>query len=332
MLPLADISSMVIYQVFIPAFINMMDSEYYFFQMVSKISYFTSLGINTVQFFLVEQYSCSLLGPEADCWQDVSIEYPGIINSFFGSTSLFRDLVLRFHQSGIRVLLEVNWSLFSADSILFDNDCDGSWGSFFRPGAAAQVGSRRKLDFSTLKLARGYAERVLTRWRREVGVDGIVWDDAGCLLYAGQRCLEGLGTVDLDGLFFLRELRRGADYLHVGPRGGAESQIADFSDTLADSAFAASYDRGLWARARGLRSRTAALLAALEQEELRASELAELLTRVGGATRHLFCFEDRHTSQVPVLSPLHSRRASSPATTATPRAACACRPWGWPWS
>ena len=118
----------------------------------------------------------------------------------------------------------------------------------------------------------------------------------------------------------------------MGPRGGAESQIADFSDTLADSAFAASYDRGLWARARGLRSRTAALQAALEEEKLRASELAELLTRVGGATRHLFCFEDRHTSQVPASPYLHSRRASSPATTATPRAACACRPWGWPWS
>ena len=223
MLPLADISSMVIYQVFIPAFVNMADSEYYFFQMVSKIAYFTSLGINTVQFFPVEQYSCFSLKSDADCWKDVSIEYPGIINSFFGSTSLFRDLVLRFHQSGIRVLLEVNWSLFNTDSILFDNDCDGSWGSFFRLGAAAQVGSRRKLDLSALKLSRGYVERVLSRWRREAGVDGIVWDDAGCLLYTGRHCLEGLGTVDLEGLTFLQQLRTDSDYLHVGPLCGPQT-------------------------------------------------------------------------------------------------------------
>ena len=214
-LPLLDLRSMVVYQVFIPGFIDIMDSEYYFFQLVNRIPYFTSLGINTIELFPVEQYTCHTLSSDCNCWDKLSIEYPGIVNFYFGSSSLFRDFVSRLHPNGIRVLLEVSWALFDATSVLYDNDCADDWGSFFKEGVSSRVDGRAKLDLNSLKQTGNYVKKVLARWRNEVGVDGIVWNDAGCLLYTGQGCLEGMGVMDLDAIALLRELQTSSDYVHV---------------------------------------------------------------------------------------------------------------------
>lgn len=150
--------------------------------------------------------------------ENVSIEYPGVIHIQFGTMTQLHDLVATAHAAGISVLLEVNWALFDNASILYDIDCNQDWGSYFQPSASDQIGSRRRLDFSSLKQLETHIRAILGRWRSEAGVDGIVWSYTGCMLYGGQECARGFGALDPEGYQLLDRLTRESELFHVGPR------------------------------------------------------------------------------------------------------------------
>ena len=58
---------------------------------------------------------------------------------------------------------------------------------------------------------------IVTRWKQEVGVDGVIWNDSGCMVFDGQACAEALGTRDVEGIKFLqRMIRNSTDFWHVG--------------------------------------------------------------------------------------------------------------------
>lgn len=211
--PKMNLNEAVIYQIHLPSFVSREDSEFYFYQLIKKVYYLVSLGINTIQLFPVEQFDCGSWYD--DCWNMTSITYPGIIHSHFGTIEAFREMVSIFHQEGIQVLLEVNWSFFDTSSVLYDCDCSGKWGSFYSDFPITEVKEMRKPSFNTLKLARKYIWKILNRWRDEVGIDGIVWQYSSCLFYSGEYCLGEIGAVDHDGYSMIRDFVQDSDFVHV---------------------------------------------------------------------------------------------------------------------
>lgn len=214
-LSLFNIREGVIYQVFVPSFLNGEEAEYFLRQMTDKIKYIASLGVNTIELFPIEQYNCGI-DSTSNCWHDVCIQIPGVVHQHFGTISQLREFVVAAHSSGLRVLLDVNWSFFDSSSLLYDVDCNDSWGSFFHSEGSAQIGIRRQLDFDTLKQSGNYLKKIIHQWRDEAGIDGIVWLESSCLFYVGQSCHDGYGSFDNDAYSLFQSLIESSDFLHVG--------------------------------------------------------------------------------------------------------------------
>ena len=213
-LPLYDFEEAIVYQVFLPAFLPRDDTDYYLRRLTYEINYFASLGVNTVELFPIEQYSCDSDVP--NCWKDVSIDFPGVVHQQFGTITQLHEFVVTAHTRNIRVLLDISWALFDSKSLLYDIDCNGSWGSFFHPEASSLIGQRRRLDFNLMKQSGNFLKKIVSQWRNEAGVDGLVWLEASCLLYGGKFCREGYGSTDFDAISIIEEIRDSSDYLHVG--------------------------------------------------------------------------------------------------------------------
>lgn len=147
--------------------------------------------------------------------ENLSIQFPGIIHSQFGTITHLHDLVSAAHAANIAVFLEVNWSLFDSNSILYDVDCSGGVGAFLHSYASDRIGKRYRFDYNTLKQGLEYVRLILNRWYDEAAIDGIVWNDVGCILYGGQLCQEGLGAIDSDGVNFLQTLFVNSSMIHV---------------------------------------------------------------------------------------------------------------------
>ena len=223
-LPLYNFQEAIVYQVFLPAFLGKEDTDYYLRQLTYQINNFADLGINTLELFPIEQYSCDSEIP--NCWSEVSIDFPGVVHQQFGTITQLREFVVTAHTKNIRVLLDISWALFDAKSLLYDIDCNGSWGSFFHPEASSLLGERRRLDFNLLKQSGHYVEKIVSQWRDEAGVDGVVWLDAGCLLYGGKYCKQGYGSTDFDAISVIQKIRDASDYLHVGFSSFSHSRSA----------------------------------------------------------------------------------------------------------
>ena len=59
----------IIYQIFLPSFMDPFSTEKAFAQLSSKLSYFQSLGITALQFFPLEQYACPSYHDISNCWR-----------------------------------------------------------------------------------------------------------------------------------------------------------------------------------------------------------------------------------------------------------------------
>lgn len=125
------------------------------------------------------------------------------------------DLVSAAHASNIAVFLEVNWSLFDSNSIVYNNDCSDSIGEYLHSYASDQIGNRHRFDYNPLKQGGKYIQLILNRWHDEAAIDGIVWNDVGCVLYSGQACQQGLGAIDVDGVSFFQNLMINSSMIHV---------------------------------------------------------------------------------------------------------------------
>lgn len=209
-----NLQNAVIYQIHLPSFLSKEDSQYYFRQLEYKLSYLVSLGVTTLQLFPVEMYTCE--DGSDNCWNLTSIQYPGVLHPHFGDLVSFRDLVTKCHKHGLQVLLEVNWVFFDSSSIVYDCDCQGTWGSFFNELFATEIAGKQKLSYDSLKLTNQYILKILTRWRKEVGVDGIVWQYTDCLVYSGQSCMKQYGTVDFSAHSMIQMMKSSTDLIHVG--------------------------------------------------------------------------------------------------------------------
>ena len=208
-----NLNEAVIYQIYLPSFVSKDDSESYFSQLRSKLPYLVSLGINTIQLFPVERINCdNVVG---NCWNFTSIQYPGILHPHYGSMDEFRELVSLCHEVGIRVLLEVNWVFADKTSMFYDYECDATWGPYFSTFYAATVFENHKLGFSSLKQTRNYIWKILSKWRNEIAIDGVVWQYSNCLFYSGSSCLMNIGSIDGDAVRMIRQFVEDSDYLHV---------------------------------------------------------------------------------------------------------------------
>ena len=151
--------------------------------------------------------------------ENISIQYPGVIHVDFGTFSQFKDFVNLAHSFNIAIYLEINWSLFDSESVVYNIDCQLSEGSYLHSQVSSTVGSRTRFDFNSLKKGKDYAEMIVTRWKQEVGVDGVIWNDSGCMVFDGQACGEALGTRDVEAIHFLqRVIQNSTDFWHVGMR------------------------------------------------------------------------------------------------------------------
>ena len=149
--------------------------------------------------------------------ENISIQYPGVIHQDFGTFSQFRDFVELAHSFNIAVYLEINWSLFDSESIVYNIDCQLSEGSYLHSQSSSIIDSRIRFDLNSLKKGKDFAELIVTRWKQEVGVDGVIWKDSRCMVLDGKACREGVGIHDIDGIRFLqRMIQNRTDFWHVG--------------------------------------------------------------------------------------------------------------------
>ena len=294
-LPLYDFEEAIVYQVFLPAFLPRDDTDYYLRRLTYEINYFASLGVNTVELFPIEQYSCDSDVP--NCWKDVSIDFPGVVHQQFGTITQLHEFVVTAHTRNIRVLLDISWALFDSKSLLYDIDCNGSWGSFFHPEASSLIGQRRRLDFNLMKQSGNFLKKIVSQWRNEAGVDGLVWLEASCLLYGGKFCREGYGSTDFDAISIIEEIRDSSDYLHVGfpsfsYRRSAILRIRSpprcflrCSTILCTFLFDVSLTRS-----------TTSAQSLFSESPLSVSKAASFLSELNRLPRNVFCFEDRATA------------------------------------
>lgn len=147
--------------------------------------------------------------------EDISIQYPGVLHQSFGTLSHLHTFIQQAHQSNIAVLIEVNWALFDIESLVYDIDCSTSEGSFLHSSAASTIGDRSRFDFNPLKKGPEYITMIVERWKNDVGVDGLVWRESGCIVYDGQECRRGIGAMDLDGVRFLQNIVNSTQLIHV---------------------------------------------------------------------------------------------------------------------
>lgn len=59
----------VLYQVFLPGFVDRDEPNFYLYQLELRIPYLEELGVTTIHLFPIEQYRCGETSGTSNCWR-----------------------------------------------------------------------------------------------------------------------------------------------------------------------------------------------------------------------------------------------------------------------
>lgn len=153
-------------------------SEQNFQAIIDKISYFKTLGVNAIELMPVMEFEGN------NSW-GYNPSFHFALDKAYGTSDKFKELVDKFHQNGIAVILDIALNHATQRNPLVrlwntDPDNDGygvpnSSNPYFNTIAKHTYGVNEDFNHSST-YTRYYVERVLEQWITEYKVDGFRWD------------------------------------------------------------------------------------------------------------------------------------------------------------
>ncbi len=169
-----DKDKLVVYEILIRDF----DAERNFQDLIDKIDYFKNLNINAIELMPIMEFE----GNEG--W-GYNPDFHLALDKFYGTGQKLKELIDKFHQNGIAVILDVALNhAFGRNPMermwMLDPDGDG-WGPpssenpYFNQDATHAYGVGYDFNHSS-SYTQYYTERVIEHWINTYHIDGFRWD------------------------------------------------------------------------------------------------------------------------------------------------------------
>ncbi len=169
-----DKDKLVVYEILIRDF----DAERNFQDLIDKIDYFKNLNINAIELMPIMEFE----GNEG--W-GYNPDFHLALDKFYGTGQKLKELIDKFHQNGIAVILDVALNhAFGRNPMermwMLDPDGDG-WGPpssenpYFNQDATHAYGVGYDFNHSS-SYTQYYTERVIEHWINIYHIDGFRWD------------------------------------------------------------------------------------------------------------------------------------------------------------
>jgi 1,4-alpha-glucan branching enzyme len=168
---------LVIYEAHVGTFVGPSGT---FSTFTNKLDYLRDLGVSAIELMPVNEF------PSATSW-GYNPAYPFSIETSYGAPDALRQLVLRSHQSGIAMLLDVVHNHWDAGSSLWQFDGwspDGVHGGqyFYNAEPYANTPWGPRPDYSTSQVCAAINDS-FRMWLDEYGFDGFRWDAPSHIIY-----------------------------------------------------------------------------------------------------------------------------------------------------
>jgi 1,4-alpha-glucan branching enzyme len=171
---MAPWNELVIYELHVGTFYLHADNEPgTFYDVIAKLSYLQSLGINAIEIMPPTEF------PGGRSW-GYNPAHPYALETSYGGTRAFKELVRSAHQMGIAVILDVVYNHFGPDDIphwrfdgWYENDGGGIY--FYNDWRAETPWGHTRPDYGRPEV-RQYIRDNALMWLEEFRVDGLRMD------------------------------------------------------------------------------------------------------------------------------------------------------------